>query len=744
MMEKNESSHGLDDQIESTKTEGSNEQSHTAPTIGLRAFLWPAVCALQLGIIAALCFIGNSGPPESTNSPPEIANKPATKSRTSKESLADWSRRGEAFLRGGQFAEALNIYRERASDAPGPARIPLFYRMALCYEALGGREEALALYSRIVRESSDPHLVTAAQIGQARTWLREGRSQPALDLLYPLLLRSATPSPKVQDMLVDVRYLLAFALSRQIRLKPFPGAFQERLAVPSLRNWSLTRPLAWALHPAQPNEVKDEQPEASFINVSDHPTDPGMTLVTASLQQMPLLQVFQQLASRTSLNLKWSPEVQAGIEGRRVTLRVTKLPLTDVLDALAAPVGLTIGLDQKDILIGLREEETGKPNQAQNPGLEKAHRALREVLLGYPNHPYAGAAYVEAGNLKTMEQNYPDAIRWYEQAIQHRPRVTAHVEASYNLGLVRRHQGNVKLARDAYYRVIDLLPGNELAPYAWLQLGRLYLESGQPVQALVPLRRGVASSLGSPIYPELVLTLAATAMLLEDPKNVRLILSTNRKQLKREEVHQQLAGILDSYATWLIHNKARPVTHSRITQNLLTSLFAYNGSDPVLGPIGAILVGKAYHDLGLDPQMATTYERELNREQMNETTLVSMKYSLAAYWLRAPEKRDAATRILSELGKLRDNPWSANALLRLAQMDFNRQRYQDSLEKCYGALQGPSEHLRKQLLHLMGQTYEKIGEHDKASRCYRGEAPIPDNLTPTDPAPTGTAPNAGP
>jgi lipopolysaccharide biosynthesis regulator YciM len=251
---------------------------------------------------------------------------------------------------------------------------------------------------------------------------------------------------------------------------------------------------------------------------------------------------------------------------------------------------------------------------------------------------------------------------------------------------------------------------------AYWRIGRLFLDEGDPVQALSPLRRALGSVPGSPARAAAALSIAAAHLLNDNPRAAHGVLLEHRELIAQEEYHNA-AAFLDTLARF------RSLTDRRQRQreagDLLASLLAAR-DDPHLGYCGHVLAGQAYQELGMHEQMARSYEKAM--PYLRGPLAVELSLSLAeAYW--AADKRKSAVNLYRKLLATAPSSGARRARLRLAEIALAEKNPQDCLKGCRELLQERSGVDVAAVLRLMAIAYDQLGQRDKAIRCLSGELP---------------------
>jgi tetratricopeptide (TPR) repeat protein len=380
--------------------------------------------------------------------------------------------------------------------------------------------------------------------------------------------------------------------------------------------------------------------------------------------------------------------------------------LTDPLDLVGEWHGESLRVSTADEL---------RPEAVRDHRSATARRALRDAVAHYSGHPLAPAAYLVLGNLHCENLELPQAISWYERLLREMPRSRLGVEANYNLALIHQRLGNSAAARQAYYRVVDAGPAHPLAPLAFVRLGHMYLEEGELRKAISVLRR--ADTLADEPHTRGVaaLTLAAAYAVTDEPQAAVTLLQKRREFLQQEPFRQG-ALFLNAYAEYRTAVLRRQFR--REANELLAALLQLRQDLPLRG-FGILLVGRAYHDLGLWEQVVQTYRRAL--PGMKGPLLQEINLGLAEA-LAKVSQFDEATRLYESVIES-GSPLGPLAILRLAEIDLQADRLTQCLERCRTVLRHPDSVSSAAVMTLMGQAYDKQGDHRRAAECFAGRNP---------------------
>ena len=684
------------------------------------AFLfWPLVCLVNVAFIGVAFYLGSrlaSRPGTGEADQPEAPRfeMPVAGVRPEPRHPAVRAHLDEAdlLIRTGRYELALAVCAPAADRAVARLRDAFRYRKALCLEGLGRWDQALAAYRTVARRSPSSLMACAAQLGQARVWLRRRRPGEGKELLGNLLLRSGEPSLRDHPLVADARYLLALALAREY-LESQPADVVEPPLSHTASDWSLERALSWGALP-KAGQPAPAVPEPAAETVSVQRVGPGdeEVLVRVAVQEMTVPAVLDRLTERAGLRLEWSAAARGKAEGRTLHIVLGPMPLPDFLRALGTSLGLSWKTGRRRLLLRSEDEETGPDRPTR---LVNARRALGEAVLNFPGHPLTPVAYLEMGNLADAAGRPNEALAWYRRIIREWPRSPLVAEAYYNRGLLQRRAGENAAARQTFYRVVDRGPGHELAPLAYWHIGRLYLEDNEPEQALSPLRRALLASRGSPVEPAVVLTMATAYLLADNPRAANRTLVQHRALVGRQGF-RRAAAFLDTLARYRACTER--LAKRREANDLMTCLLAL-GDGRSLGAPGMVLMARAYHELGLDEPLIPFARKAL--VGLRGPLAAELSYVLAEAHLAA-DQRGPAGELYAAVAGGRGRRATA-ARLRLAELALQERNAPECLKWCRKLLQEKEGTDPTAVLRLMAGAYELTGERDKAIRCLSGQVP---------------------
>jgi tetratricopeptide (TPR) repeat protein len=343
---------------------------------------------------------------------------------------------------------------------------------------------------------------------------------------------------------------------------------------------------------------------------------------------------------------------------------------------------------------------------------------IEEAVNSQPSNPMNSACLLELGNVAQSRGDHHGAIYRFDRLVREFPRSPLLVPASYNMALSYRQLGDLAAARDALYRLVDESPLHRLAQLAYIQIGRIYLQEGEPDRAITPFRRACAQSSGG-TRAAAATGLATSFILHGNPRAGNLAIVEYRRELS-EPPFDSLAAFLSALSRF----RAMPARQDNQPEcrALLASLLAVR-KEKSLGPVETLLAGQAFRELAMDEEMVALYESAMkDRTDIPGWIGAEMNLALADVAFSSGQTNKAVAR-LTELAKQSDNPWAPVAMLRLAEMALRERRNEDCLHWCRSAAESQDARVCRDALKLMGRTYEQLGQHKLAAACYAGQIP---------------------
>jgi tetratricopeptide (TPR) repeat protein len=639
---------------------------------------------------------------------PDSASKKAEPAGNAAEILE----RGDQALALHRFARALAHYEELLERQPDSAAL-VAYRIGLCNESLGQLDNAHAAYRKAISQTAAPALTVAAHLGVARCLVRGQHPAEARQLLYPFVLDEARQQGVPAPLLTGMRYLIALAFAQETLHTATPRLDNERLL--SYTSVSLEMPfyLDEISTSAKTREEKMVETLAPPLSLQKLKTPAETLILRVEQGEQPVCTLLDHLATQAGLRTEWTAEAKKHLEDRTLRLTLRNWLLMDLFDQLADRFDLVWQLEGDAVRFSTAAQVDGKlSSQAKR---DATKRALRAALLTDANHPWTPAVLLELGNGEAAHGKSAKAVIWFERLIRNTPAAPQVAPACFNLALLHLRDQQYALARQTWFRVIDHVPGHELALRAHLRIAQSYLEEDNPREAVIQLRRAQAVAPGSLFRPITTLLLAAAHLQLDEPENARSVLTKNRADLLKEPC-KATAAFLDAYAQY---RAAKPANGGRREgSELLNSLWQDLDDNP-LGPIGYSLIARALHELGFLEQAEQRWRQAL--QQSRGAYVAALEYSLGEALLKQDRRADAVA--LFEKLAAAPSLYRARARFQLAQADLYDKQFSACEEKCRQLWAEGSIAETAALLHAWGSALEGMGEFGKAAQCFAGKAP---------------------
>lgn len=633
---------------------------------------------------------------EETAPPPPVRDKPSIF-------------QGDEWLREGQYQSALAVYQGLVEEAKGPAPIPVHIRCALCQEMLGQWDQAMTHYQTVIRRGPELE-VWLAHLGQARVHLARGNCDEARRLLVPLLLRHERLDP-ADPILAETYYLAGLALAGDLLSAHPASPLHDHVVGHSIQDWDLGRTLVWLTNLKQPKGQSDTEVDEIVLKPTQAQAD--QVIHKAVLATVEVTALVERLAQAGSMSTTWSKTAKEAAAHRSAALAVVQKPLLEVLGGLLEPLGLVCHLEGRNLAIETMAEKPSEWRLAYRQA--EARRILNETANLYPEHALAAELFLALGNLEAEAGNSSAAVAWYARLLRDKPRSRLTLMANYNLGILLYQMGNHAEARKVFFRVVDQAPGHELTPQSYLRLGRMALEAGQAKPAAALCKRAAVAAADAKTRAVAALQQAGANLLADDSAAARAALTAHRDCLQHPPF-RPAALFLTAYSNYRGGKGQKP--SAREADELVTALLQLR-QENTFGHVGNLLVGMAYRDLSMWDLAAQTYEHAL--KDLKGPLADEMAFHYAQALVKLEKSAEASGRLLQLVQS--KSPWAYRAQFQLAQIDLENRRGKDCIQRCKQLLMEPTTIDQGDLLTLMGQAYERLGNFTQAARCYAGQLP---------------------
>lgn len=673
----------------------------------LQFFGWPTLCAVLFGMVMHLLFFAK--PKAAPEAAPARVEIPAA-------AMRERQRQGDDHLRAGEYPAALEAYRSLALvSTRTPA--PIAFRLALAQEALGEWEASTDNY-RLAAAATDPWLVLAAQMGLGRIGVRLNSPEDSLAPLSDLLLRSSALEATEAEFASEARFLLGLAMTDRPNTTPPISPVLSEIPLQRLSiEWPVARTLAW-LKQREADAAPSAERAAHRPSVSVRGVATQNIVVSADLPAVPAADLLERVAADRLWKVAWREGARRLAADRVVQVAMSDMPLAPFLTALLEPAGLAWRLDAPNLVVTPLDTLEPEPLTAYRQGL--ARQLLDGARRSFPTHPLAQLATLELGNQYFVEGHYEEASTMYG-LLRLRGSTPVTIAAAFNRALAERHLGRLENARDSCYRIVDGSPSHPLTPFAFLSIGRLYLDAGQGPESILPLRRAFSNRSPSELRAAGLLHLALGHILSGHHRDAVNVLFENRGLVQPSPQYRNLAAFLLSYARL---KTIDPDTdkYERESKFLLRALLSIEEDRGWLGPAGRLVIGRAYQQLEMYDEMAGIFTESLETASPPQAFALEMKYWIGEHAYRNNRIGTARKQFRELSQQAAAGPWRALARHRLAEFALRDQHADVCIEICRDLLHDPQLPEPARVLQLLGTAYERIGDLRRAAYCYAGDA----------------------
>ena len=272
--------------------------------------------------------------------------------------------RADQALRQHRFAVALSAYEELRANSPDHGPL-IEYRYALCQEAIGQVNKAIAGYRTAIGGAHAPALSFVCHLGLARCLFRQGQFAEARRPLYPFLFDESRQRDLPRAFVADARYLLALSLSREA-MEPrtaktdheapitvsgvgleIPYYLDELAAPPAGGGLARTGDVTQKTADAQPGtgtKTADTQPavvKKKADVVVQKKADGKAAVVSKVDVNGPAAEVLELLSVESAISIEPSTDAEKALAERSLRLCLQNWQLDDLLENIADHFDLT-------------------------------------------------------------------------------------------------------------------------------------------------------------------------------------------------------------------------------------------------------------------------------------------------------------------------------------------------------------------------------------------------------------------
>ncbi len=622
---------------------------------------------------------------------------------------------GDLMLEEGRVSEAVRFFRYLlATAAAEHEMMNVWYRVALCAEALGNEEDALAAYQRVAEVADGKLLGELALLGQARVLAAGGETDPAQLLLGRWLLSENETSARSLPVSRDAMFLLGVVLSEASLRKREPRLWEnDGLARPrSSFEPSDYLPGSFATDVAERADIPVGLKMLHQLQVSE----PGSSYFQGRLARTSVQRVLQQICATPGWRIEYTPVAESTVRANTVQLDFAERTGDLLLDLLLAPLGACWTFADGELRIIAQSELTDEEREHYRRAM--AERTLFAALLSEPEHGQSPVAYLLLGNLAFREGDMPTARRHFENVLKTYPRSAVEAEAWFNASKVALAQGDLARQRQTLLGAVDAGRGDPLEPVALMLSGRNALLFDEPLVAVRPLLRAVTLAADPDVRALSLLTLASAHLIAERPEGANVALMEDRRLL-RGDAYRDRAALLASLARFRAGSTKWRI--DRDGRSLITAL-SHDSVKSWMALHDHLLTVDAYQELELNEMALPVLESAI--ESANPSPMrTRMQFRLA----QLLESRGESQRAEVVLTAMTDDPSpevSSRSMLALADLHVSEREFGRAEQICRDMLERTlSEKQRIAVLRLLGGIYAKRGDRKRAVLCYSGVAP---------------------
>ena len=594
------------------------------------------------------------------------------------------------------------------------------YRCGLCAEATGKLNRALQEYGTALAAAHDPNIIALCRLGQARVWRSLGHGEMAIQILASAWLTNGREGHAAVVRSFNA-YLLADAIaSETLSVQPSELSEDESYFFPVWEFDLFERTLLSTIR----QEASGDTPIKGGVRLLSESSNGESRLNVAlqiNLPRMGVVNAVEALCRSAGWRVVWSSDARLAAGGRSAEICLAQASLPMCLDALTAPLGI-VWTERPDEIHISTAAEVDEQIVAEGRR-HAAKRALEHAVRRHPDFLLAPEALVALGNLALREGRHDDAAALYEEVLESYPTDPVRSAAWFNLAKLHLGLEHTQVALDAFWRVIDSGGAPDIASVAYLYVGRLLIDAEQPRRAITPLIRATKWAPGSKVRAKSVLCLAAAYLLYGNPRGANNVLMDFRTDVKSQAGE---AAFLSALARYRVANS--PSRRFTEGQALLAAVDPVN-PEGFFGRYGWYLCGSAYEELLLPEIAVDVYQQAfdlLERPPYHDAVAFALAKCLAD-----SGDADAARHRLTYMLEHSAPDWQRRAAFRLCRLQLDSDLPQAAAHTAHDLVGRCAKRDHKvRALRLLGESYQRLGDHSAAAMCFAGS--VPDHPPPTE------------
>ena len=622
----------------------------------------------------------------------------------------------DEWLRMGYFSKALSGFEVVLQHSEILAVESVRFRIALCHEFLGDWSKAQQQYRELAKSIHFPEIRNLARLGEARCLITRGDTELLKSQYFPTAILNETAySNRVTGELLHLigRALVLDTKDRGPLWTEVKPENSEDLAIPDM-DYSPGRILD------QLNNIKPE-PDMSDVPVFEvlqrSVDTPDGCFVRMNQPKVGVLALLTEMVSECGFQSQLSQEATLAIQGHGQSVIVSDKSLSLLLDGICMRFGLVWKPTGTNIVISSREE--ADPADALEFARSQTERVLRWAILTSPDSSQAHSSQLLLGVMSFDRKQYAEASHVFQVYLERHPHTMLTGLAAFNLAKCYLRNGQYDEAEQAMLRGVDHTHSTlDTRIAAYMQLGRLRLETGNIKAALSTLVRGLSQSRGHKSEGDISILLASAYLLADNPQAANSILM-ERRTLYRSAEQKGTTAFLSSYCR--LRRAADPARIARETRAVVSSL-AYFRPGRMYGKHWYLLAAAAYEDMGLRDSAISTHIAALN-DQLPEFILAHCTVQLAELYLAEADYEKAKT-LLSAMPEISNEKLRHRALMCQAELATRMEQFDSAISFASTiARESTDEAITRAALKLLGQSYEKKQNFRAAVYCYAGMVP---------------------
>ena len=626
----------------------------------------------------------------------------------------------EGYMFAGEPQRALQLfdwlleYQDRSRDDR------FHYRCGLCAEATGKLNRALREYGTALGAADDPTIIALCRLGQARVWKGLGNTELATQILAAAWLTNGREGHAAVVRSFNA-YLLASAIASEI-LDAHSSELSEDGAClfPAWEFDIFERTLLTSTRYAPSGE--DSIKGGVRLILDSENEDAGAEIfLQINLPRTSLVNTVEALCRTAGWRVTWSEAAREAAAGRSAEICQARAGLEMCLDVLTTPLKIVWTRQGQEIRLSAIDEVAAETIKQTRH--DAARRALQHAVRQHPDSLLAPEALIALGNIALREGRTEDAVELYERVLEDYSTDPVRAAAWFNLAKLHLKVGRTHAALDAFWHVVDSGGPPDVASVAYLYVGRLLIDAEEPRRAVSPLIRATKWAPGPKIRAKSVLCLAAAYLLYGNPKGANEVLMDFRTDVKSQAME---AAFLSALARYRVADS--PPRRFIEGQALLAAVDSIKPQD-FFGHYGWYLCGHAYQELLLSELAAETFQQaidKLERPPYHDP----LHFSLAEC-RSAMGDVDAARRRLTYMLEHSAPDWQRRAAFMLCRLQLDSDLPQAAAHTAHELVAQCTDRFDKaRALHLLGESYQQLGDHRAAALCFAGS--VPDHPPPTE------------